>query len=209
MAKGYLQSLMGEHEKVILVTRQHWFLLFGAILAEIVISLVLLVATIILAVVFPPYRWLIILAGVICLVIPFAFMLRDILIWSNREYIVTNRRVIQIAGVFNKDTTDSSLDKVNDVKMTQSALGRMFDFGDIEILTASELGVNLFKHIERPIRFKTAMINAKEELERGVPSGQTIEDIPAMIARLDDLRKRGVLTEEEFQQKKADLLSRM
>ncbi len=52
---------------------------------------------------------------------------------------------MQISGIFNKSVIDSSLEKVNDIKMDQSALGRMFGYGDIEILTASELGVNLFK----------------------------------------------------------------
>ena len=33
--------------------------------------------------------------------------------------------------------------------------------------------------------------------------------IPAQIEQLDDLRRRGVLTEAEFQAKKADLLRRM
>ena len=37
--------------------------------------------------------------------------------------------------------------KVNDVKMEQSFLGRLLGYGDIEILTASELGVNLFRRI--------------------------------------------------------------
>jgi hypothetical protein len=35
------------------------------------------------------------------------------------------------------------------------------------------------------------------------------DSIPAQIAALDDLRARGVLTDAEFQAKKADLLRRM
>jgi uncharacterized membrane protein YdbT with pleckstrin-like domain len=40
--------------------------------------------------------------------------------WKNHQYIITNRRVIQINGIVNKNVTDSSLEKVNDVHMTQS-----------------------------------------------------------------------------------------
>jgi uncharacterized membrane protein YdbT with pleckstrin-like domain len=138
-------------------------------------------------------------------------MLRDILIWSNREYIVTNRRVIQISGVFSKDVVDSSLEKVNDVKMSQSFLGRTFDYGDIEILTASETGDNLFKRIGNPIKFKTAMLNAKEKMgyEGTSTQAQRSDDIPAQIAKLDELRKQGIVTEAEFQKKKAELLAKM
>jgi hypothetical protein len=34
-------------------------------------------------------------------------------------------------------------------------------------------------------------------------------DIPDLIAELDDLRQRGILSEEEFQAKKRDLLNRL
>jgi hypothetical protein len=34
-------------------------------------------------------------------------------------------------------------------------------------------------------------------------------DIPLLIARLDDLRRRGIISEAEFQAKKTDLLAKM
>ncbi len=144
-------------------------------------------------------------------VIPILTMTVDILNWSHRQYIITNRRVIQISGIFDKSVIDSNLEKVNDVKMNQTAMGRLFGYGDIEILTASELGVNLFKRIDEPIRFKTAMLNAKESVDRGITSEEVPmpATIPDLIARLDNLRKQGVLTDEEFQQKKSELLSKL
>jgi uncharacterized membrane protein YdbT with pleckstrin-like domain len=119
--------------------------------------------------------------------------------------------VIQVSGIFSKEVVDSSLEKVNDVKMSQSFFGRMFGYGDIEILTASELGANLFKRIGNPVKFKTTMLNAKEELGFGeVATGHHNEgDIPALIAELGDLRKQGIISEEEFQRKKAELLAKM
>jgi hypothetical protein len=116
---------------------------------------------------------------------------------------------MQISGVLNKSVMDSSLEKVNDVAMEQSAFGRMFDYGDIEILTASELGANLFQRIENPIAFKTCMLNAKERLERGEVDEMPSGDIPALIARLDQLRRQGILSEEEFQKKKGELLAKI
>jgi uncharacterized membrane protein YdbT with pleckstrin-like domain len=127
--------------------------------------------------------------------------------------VVTNRRLIQVFGVFNKNVTDSSLEKVNDVKMDQSFFGRIFGYGDIEILTASELGVNRFTMIGNPVRFKTAMLNAKVQLESGALDRGQLQpkqpDIPTMIAQLAALREKGIVSEEEFQKKKADLLSRL
>ena len=122
--------------------------------------------------------------------------------------------MIQLSGIFNKQVIDSSLEKVNDVKLGQSALGRIFNYGDVEILTASELGVNLFKRIENPVTFKTAMLNAKARLESGgehwnVPLPATKDNVPALLAQLDTLRQQGVLTDAEFQQKKSELLTKL
>jgi hypothetical protein len=99
--------------------------------------------------------------------------------------------------------------------MTQSFWGRIFNFGDIEIMTASELGVNLFKTIGNPVRFKTTMLNAKEGMgmeqdhfiARQAPNRP--DDIPTLIDDLARLRQKGILTEEEFQRKKNDLLAKM
>ena len=95
--------------------------------------------------------------------------------------------------------------------MKQSVLGRMFNYGDIEILTASEMGANLFRRIEGPIKFKSALINAKEALDRGDMGAPRREEfsVPALIEQLDQLRQKGTLTEAEFQEKKAQLLSKL
>jgi uncharacterized membrane protein YdbT with pleckstrin-like domain len=219
MAGHYLQSLLGDREKIIYVTRRHWFVLASAIILEAALILIIFVATIVIsynvAQADPTLWWITPLIGFILLLIPITTGTRDILNWSNHQFIITNLRVMQIAGVFNKSVIDSSLDKVNDIKMDQSALGRMFGYGDIEILTASEIGVNLFKKIENPVKFKSALINAKAVLEHVVEEVPEVkpeeskQDIPEMISKLAELRTRGVLTEAEFQQKKAELLSKI
>ena len=207
MAKTYLQGLLGEAEDVSLETHQHWFVLFGKIFLELILVALIVVGAF---VAYPFYP--VAIYGLLLVLIPIIGILNDVLVWQNKAYIVTTHRVIQTSGVFSKDVVDSSLEKVNDVKLSQSFLGRLFGYGDIEILTASELGVNLFHEINDPVGFKTAMLNAKERLgfdnESGM-EGHPHIDIPSMIARLDDLRKRGIITELEFQQKKTELLAKM
>lgn len=212
MSDRYLKSLLGENEKVLFVTHHHWLVLVGEILAEALLALILAV----LVTLFLVFQWVaspLVPLGYLLLIIPLISLWRDVLIWKNRQYVVTNRRVIQMSGVFNKSITDSSLDKVNDVKMSQSFLGRMLDYGSIEILTASELGANKFSYIGRPIQYKTAMINAKEKLERApfqsAPAPAPAANPADLLAQLDTLRQHGVLSEAEFQAKKAELLKRM
>jgi uncharacterized membrane protein YdbT with pleckstrin-like domain len=210
MAKDYLEEMLGENEQILLRARKHWSILFGNIALEIVLIFALIVAIFALL---PIVAFPVAPLGFFLVLVPLIGMVRDFLVWYNRQYIVTNRRVIQTSGVFSKDVVDSSLEKVNDVKLSQSFWGRLFDYGDIEILTASEVGANVFRSIGQPIRFKTAMLNAKERLgfedDLSAQAMHVANDIPSLIARLDDLRKKGVISEAEFQQKKTELLAKM
>lgn len=97
MAKNCIQEMLGKNERILLVTRQHWFVLFSNILLEIILTLVLIAAVIALTILYPLAA-----LGFVLVLVPLAGMVRDILVWYNREYIVTNRRVIQISGVLNK-----------------------------------------------------------------------------------------------------------
>jgi uncharacterized membrane protein YdbT with pleckstrin-like domain len=207
MAETYLESLLGDNEKVLLETHQHWLVLFNKIFLELILAAILIAGSLIGSNYYP-----IAIYGLALVLIPIIGLIRDVMVWRNNKYVVTNRRVMRVSGVFGKDALDSSLEKVNDVKLSQSFLGRMFGYGDIQILTASELGVDMFHQINDPIHFKTTMLNAKEDLE--IDETDLIElrgssDIPSMIEKLDDLRKRGILSEEEFQRKKAELLAKM
>jgi hypothetical protein len=85
--------------------------------------------------------------------------------YVNQEYVLTNRRVLQVEGVLNRNSTDSSLEKINDAVLSQSFIGRMFDFGDLTVLTASESAIDRMHMIRRPIAFKKAMLDAKHEYE--------------------------------------------
>lgn len=199
---GYLKSLMSEGENIELVAHQHWFMLASAVLPELGVLVIGLVAL----------TWAVWSAGALpalgylLLIIPLASFTRDFLVWNNHSYIVTNRRVIQMMGVFNKSVIDSSLDKVNDVKLVQSFWGRMFGYGDVEILTASDMGVNRFTHISNPVGFKTAMLNAKTRLEHGQAAGKSAASTTeALLAQLESLHQGGVLTDAEFKKKKAVL----
>ena len=96
MAKTYIQNMLGENERVILVTRQHGFVLFSSIVAEIVVTLIVIASFIAMTLTNPMAAF-----GFLLALVPLAIMTRDILAWNNHQYIVTNRRVIQISGIIN------------------------------------------------------------------------------------------------------------
>lgn len=210
---GYIEELLAANEKIVLRTRRHWGVLAGSFVVNLFLSIGILILSVLVGLLATPLG----LGAVgllvwVLLLIPLVNFGRNFLDWWNEEYLVTNRRVIQSEGVINKHVIDSSLEKVNDVVMNQTFLGRVFDFGDIEILTASEIGINKLGMIASPVKFKTEMINQKEALgmdERVSGGTRPPRDVPELIADLDELRKQGVLTEAEFQEKKAQLLAKM
>lgn len=212
---GYVETLMGKNERIVIKTRQHWMVMAGSVVRNLLVALVIIV--IVVGLIFTglaaPIALPLALLGLILLLIPAGLFIRDYLAWWNEEYLITNRRVVQAEGVMNKRVIDSSLEKVNDVVLNQSFLGRILDYGDIEILTASEIGVNKLHTIAHPVAFKTEMLNQKEALGTDEHFGphdvMSQGDVPSMIAELDELRKQGVLTEAEFQEKKSQLLSKM
>jgi uncharacterized membrane protein YdbT with pleckstrin-like domain len=91
--------------------------------------------------------------------------------WTNHKSVVTNRRVLQMTGVLSKQVVDASLDQINDVKTDQSIFGRMFNYGDVEVVTASAILKDEMQRIAKPLDFKRALIDAKEALTHPTPAG--------------------------------------
>jgi uncharacterized membrane protein YdbT with pleckstrin-like domain len=219
---GYLEQLMGKSEQIVLTTRQHWITIVGSLLINGFFFLLLWgiggVLAVLAVAIFPMWVPLIVV-GLLSL-FPLWRLVSDWMHWWNDIYVVTNRRIIQAQGIINKHVIDSSLEKINDVVLTQSMLGRMLGYGNVEILTGSEIGVNLLKRITDPVHFKTEMLNQKEgmnemdafeskakrTLNAAAPSAG---DVPELIGELDELRKKGLITDAEFQAKKAKLLSQI
>ena len=162
---SYADSLLSTGERITHRARQHWLvLLWGARLpiAAIVAALLLVVLS---GNVTGTARDLLSLLTAVLFVGGLAFLLWATLRYLNTEFILTNRRVVQVEGVVNKRATDSSLEKINDAVLTQSIFGRVFGFGDLDILTAAEAGIERFRMIVDPIGYKRAMLDAKHEYE--------------------------------------------
>src|SRR6266550_2836563 len=146
-------------------------------------------------------------------------------------------QVLQTEGVVNKRVVDSSLEKINDAILSQSVFGRIFGFGDLEILTASESGISRLRMLRQADDFKRTMLDAKHELElelsgaRPMPSpairaampsqappqpgsappqtAMSADDVTRTLANLADLRDRGAISADDYEAKKADLLKRL
>jgi uncharacterized membrane protein YdbT with pleckstrin-like domain len=229
---AYIDELLGRGEQILYTGRQHMFVLVSNILAELSLIAILIAAGVFSQSAFRGREFgamqvgqlVLIGCGIISLIVLISAFL-DYLRWNNEEYVVTDHRVIQIRGILNKEVIDSSLEKINDIELRQSWLGRIFDFGDIEILTGSDAGVNSMRKIAHPLDFKRAMLEAKQEQSRGygyldpqavaaympqsAPPPAARDDIEQTLRKLADLRDQGLLSQAEFESKKRELLSRI
>jgi uncharacterized membrane protein YdbT with pleckstrin-like domain len=157
---------------------------------------------------------------------PLGIALYRFLWWRAEEYIVTSLRIVQVEGIFSRRTLDSSLGQVNDVEMNQSVFGRMFDFGDINIITGSDVAINDLHGISQPFEFKKSLIEAKSSFDGQGPrrnraadadiprdtrnnqsTGSNVEDVARVLAALTELRNSGVLSEAEYQAKLQEVMT--
>ncbi len=169
---SYARTLLSRGEEVVFESRQHWF----AVVAHtwgFIIAAILSLAVAIWAASRPSSESLGTLGQILeiaALLVLLGSLARIGLIiwaWRNQEWLVTNRRIIKAQGILNKSMGDSSLEKVNDAILSQSMIGRLVGYGNLDILTAAEepSSVSDFPMLADAVQFKIAMLNQKHALE--------------------------------------------
>ena len=162
---AYVDSLLASGEQTLRREHQHWFVIVAdaryAIYAWIAAIVVWFVSGFLPEGIRPALGWVI----VVLVIGGLLYLGWQILRWQNEEFVVTTRRVLQTEGVVNKRVIDSSLEKINDAILTESMFGRIFGFGDLEVLTASESGISRLRMLRQADDFKRSMLDAKHDLE--------------------------------------------
>jgi len=130
--------------------------------------------------------------------------------WASTNFAVTTDRIIFRHGVLAKRGIEIPLERVNTIFFRQSIWERMIGTGDLIIESAGERGSEPFSDIRRPSFVQNEIYRLMEEAQaQSAGGGHREQSIPDQIERLDELRRRSVITEAEFQAKKAQLLDRM
>ena len=136
--------------------------------------------------------------------------------WANTNFVVTSDRVIHRVGVIAKHGIEIPLERINTVFFNQTIFERMLGAGDLGIESAGERGAETFEDVRKPAIVQNTIYRQMEansaRLHGGGRPAATQEaglSIPEQIEKLDELRKRGVISDQEFAAKKADLLNRM
>jgi uncharacterized membrane protein YdbT with pleckstrin-like domain len=193
------QLLPGEN--LIILTRQHPLVLFKPIFINIIVLAILIGLCVYSGQIWLPALYL----------IPLLYLIWRLLVWHRREYILTDHRVVLQEGVLSVSSFDASLDKINNVYHTQSFLGRILNYGDVGLETASEAGTTTFEFLSQPVSFKNSIVHQRESYRMdSISAGRPLPpSIPQMLEELASLRDRGIITESEFQEKKRSLLQKI
>lgn len=213
---AFSTKYLNENEEIILDLRPHWWYLASssAVFALFIVLVVFVVAA----------GWPDALAWVIGigLVVSLVWFVSKYMQWYSTNFVVTTERVIYRSGVLSKRGIEIPLDRINTVHFRQRLIERLLGQGDLRIESASEQGQQTFSNVRHPNAVQQEIYSAKENDERrrmeqighaaagGAPAATSAEaSIPQKIDQLNDLRAKGAITEEEYQQKKQDLLDRM
>ena len=211
------KNLLTDEEELILDLRPHWWYLAPAasvLFVAVVLGLVALVNDWPSAIKF--------ISGVLVLG-TLAYFGIQYSRWTTTNFAVTTERVISRTGVVAKKGIEIPLDRINTVFFSQSLFERLIGAGDLGIESAGEGGRQTFSNIRKPNLVQNEIYRQKEGYEdrrlfklsnaataasASSPPPATAS-IPEQIEKLDQLRRQGVLSDEEFEAKKRELLDRM
>ncbi len=217
----YVESLLGKNEQILWRARQHWIVLTANFIVNLFIFCVIWAIYSAAGILGPGAVGDFLRSNrgiaLIALLIPICWFGWEFLQWWAEEYLVTTHRVVQTEGLINKHTKDSALEKINDITLNQSVMGRILNYGDLEIITGSDIGTNILRRLAKPVEFKKTLLEQKVRLSDGEdlgfhkasPTTHDEEDPLRKIAELDDLRKGGAISDVEYQQAKAKLLAKL
>jgi uncharacterized membrane protein YdbT with pleckstrin-like domain len=201
-----MRTKLEKDEKVVLVIRPHWILLFWPVL--------FFMAAMTAGILIGGYGYFIPL--VFACYAGYKIIERNKNIWA-----VTDLRVIDEYGVLSHNSKESPLDKINNVSYNQTFLGRLFGYGNVQIQTAAEVGSTTYRNVEKPKELKDTITQMQEDYKKSQIYNQAHELAKAIVSeskksatinaadeveKLYDLKQRGILTEDEYNARKKKLL---
>jgi uncharacterized membrane protein YdbT with pleckstrin-like domain len=201
----YPKKLLNDHETVALDLHPHWWY-FAKATVGMAVSLVF---GIVVVIVFDgtTQKWLGWLA-ILGIVASAVWMLGRYAKWSTTNFVVTSDRVIYRSGVISKSGIEIPLENVNTVFSHQGVFERILGAGDLLIESAGESGQQRFTDIKNPSRVQNLIHAQREANNTRMYSGNrpTSDGIAEELVKLEGLRDRGTISEEQFEEQKRRLL---
>lgn len=154
------------------------------------------------------FLWVIVLAVVAAAI---WLVVRPLVDWWTTRYVLTNERLITRTGLIAKSGVEIPLERITNVNFSQSIFERMLSAGDLLIESAGSTGQSRFANIPNPDEFQTVLYKAREQRSielsgSSAPTGEFKPHAADSIQKIADLRDQGLITEEEYEEKRKKLL---
>ncbi len=203
---AFPKKYLNDSEEIILDLRPHWFFVVPSTLA--------LVAALALAIwvsqavdsdfaLFP--------ALALAVVTLLLFLVRFAQ-WVTTDFVLTTDRLIYRKGIVSRQGKEIPLERVNDVSFQQSLFQRMMRAGDLMVESGGERGQSHFGHFANPQDIQNEIhraIEAAAARDADRMAGRRELSPLEQLEKLEELRQRGVISQAEFEVKKAKLLDRL
>ena len=207
-AMAFPENILTEDEEIVRQFRPHWRMLaipvlwlLGGIAAIVVIFQVI-----------EAEGWiaLALVVAVVMALIP--LVISPLIKWWFTSYVLTSERLITRTGMIARSGIELPLQNINNVLFNQSVIERVLKSGDLLIESAGESGQSEFTNIPNPEQFQSLLYRTREEqarrtaAEESAISADLTRDPTEQLERAARLRDEGVLSEEEFQEMKRQIL---
>jgi membrane protein YdbS with pleckstrin-like domain len=164
---GLSSRELGPDEQLVIETREHWRVLLGPAL---ICALALAgVAGLFVVAAGNAEQGALAVVGlcVFAVVVP-VWVVRPLLAWRSRTYVLTTERLAIREGVLRRSGRDIPLDRINDTRHDRSLVDRMMGCGTLQVSAASEHGTVVLKGIPRVFDF----IREMNRLSRAARGGR-------------------------------------
>jgi len=202
---GFPRKYLNDGEEIILDLRPHWVFLVGPALAlTAALVLAVWVATVNVDFVIYPALALAIVA--------LLFFLVRYAQWVTTDFVLTTDRLIYRKGVVSRQGKEIPLERLNDVSYHQSLFQRVLGAGDLLVESGGERGQSQFGSFAHPQDTQNEIhraIEAAAGRDADRSAGRRELSPLEQLEKLEELRQRGVISQAEFDLKKARLLDRL
>jgi uncharacterized membrane protein YdbT with pleckstrin-like domain len=158
---GQLDGVLNADEKLLFRTRLHWLPCAPSALAVALLGAALLAALAVFArrpvaelFAREPLMASVLALGVVLVVVMPLVVIRFLV--ATHEFGVTDRRVIARMGWVSTRTVDLNVTKVESLVIEQSAMGRLFRYGDLKVVGTGGTA-EVFRGVKDPIGFRKAV----------------------------------------------------
>ena len=144
------------------------------------------------------------------------FIVRPVVSWATTRYVLTTHRLITRKGLLAKSGVEIPLERITNVNFSQTMFERMLGAGDLLVESAGMGGQSKFSNIPHPDDFAALLYKVREERTVALQGGshatpaavapEAPSDATERLQRLKQLHTDGVLTDAEYEEKRAKLV---